>query len=180
MVETTFALREVFLEETGVAVPDVMVSVCDSCGTTVSIPHQSTPRLSAARRAKTRKLEARIPHHLDDALRLVSQELNVPSEAFNPMLFQYYFEQVASSSALANWVRRLAEEDLAEGIKDCRVSLRLTASQWETVSRALVHSGLPGRSALVQALILAALNDVMGKKSMRRRRDLERLAGLVR
>jgi hypothetical protein len=180
VVPTTFALREVYLEETGATVPDVLVAVCDSCGQTVSIPHQSTPRLAAARRAKTRKLEARIPRHLDDALRLVAQELDTPCEVFSPLLFQYYFEKVASSRTVANWVGGLAAAETVRGIKDCRLSLRLSDSQWETATRALARTGLQGRSALVQALILAAVQDVFERRSARRRRDLEHIAGLVR
>ncbi len=50
LVGTRFERRTVNLERPAVAVPDVLVAACTSCGETVAIPAQSSPRLQAARR----------------------------------------------------------------------------------------------------------------------------------
>ena len=47
--EITFTRRSFFLEQSNVDVKEVLVGVCNTCDTTISIPHQSSRKLKAAR-----------------------------------------------------------------------------------------------------------------------------------
>ena len=91
IVETRFERRTVKLERPAVAVPDVLVAVCTSCGETAVIPAQSSPRLQVARRREAIRFEARIPMVLDDALRLIAHQFAARHEAFEGSLIRYYF-----------------------------------------------------------------------------------------
>ena len=179
LVDTTFDLRPVHLEETGTTVENVLVGICDSCGETVTIPPQSTPRLKEARERKTRKLEVRVPHHLSDLLGLVAQEFDVPKDTFAPLLFRYYLHECTESPALANRVCSLAKDDVLSGPKDSRISLRLTDSQWDTLMRAWQACDVSDKSVLLNSVILVAWHDVFQARQNKRRKDLARVAELA-
>ena len=45
LVNTTFVSKDFYLEISKKTVSDVMQAVCDECGATVSISHQSLPKI---------------------------------------------------------------------------------------------------------------------------------------
>jgi hypothetical protein len=178
-VSTTYEYRTVHLEQTGVDVPDVLVGACDGCGGVVSIPAQSTPRLKAARDAKEAVINARIPRHLDDVLHLIADRYDAPSRAFCPALFRYYLRQVARSEPLARRVGRLAQEDLAKGSAEARVSLRLPEALWDEAWEAARQAGVRSRSDLLRGVILAAMEDSTTDRAPARRRALGEIAAVA-
>lgn len=48
LVDTTLVIKDYLLVESNINVPDLLQGVCDECGTTVSIPHQSMPQIKKA------------------------------------------------------------------------------------------------------------------------------------
>lgn len=178
-VEAVFSRRPVYLEETDATVPDVLVGICPRCDGIAGIPPQSTPRLAEARERKTRKLEVRIPAHLNDLLSMICRELDAPQDSFAPMMFRYYMHECVESRTLASWIARLTTDEMLSGSKGARISLRLTESQWNTLLSAWKASGVKNRTVFVNCLVLAAWHDVKHSVSRKRRRDLKRLAKLV-
>lgn len=45
LVDTTFDYRNLEIKESGKFVKNILVSLCDRCGSTVSTPAQSTPEI---------------------------------------------------------------------------------------------------------------------------------------
>lgn len=176
---TTYQYRTVRLERTGVDVSDVLVAVCDTCGGVVSIPAQSTPKLKEVREAKEATINARIPKHLEDVLRLVADRYSASSRAFISVLFRFYLNQVANSEPFARRVCRLSREDLAKGKSEARVSLRISEDLWHDALRGAREAGLSSRSDLLKGVILAALEDSTTERAPARRKVLEEIAAVA-
>jgi len=93
-VTTTFEYRTLELESPRAAVSDVLVAVCDECGEVAGIPHQSTPKIAAARDRELVKFEARVPRELEDALGLIAAKFHARPDALSAPLFRFYLREV--------------------------------------------------------------------------------------
>lgn len=175
-VATRYTYRTVHLEQSEVDVANVLVGVCELCGETASIPAQSTPKLKEAREEKTVVLNARIPHHLDDVLRLLADHFDVPSWSFRSGLVRFYLHELAENDGFARRVKRLAESGLAKGPAASKLSVRtsrqLASAAWERAREA----GLRTRTGMLKGLILAGYEDVLEGRAPRRAEVLEGIA----
>jgi hypothetical protein len=175
-VGVRYEYRAITLEESNIEVCDVLVAVCDDCGSVVSIPAQSFPRLKEARAEKDRTVEARIPLELDDVMRLISDHFNVSNNAFRAYLLRYYLHLLGDDERFARRVKRLSEKELALLKSRTRVSLRVSNELWTNAWSAGQRVGIGSWAELLKGIVLAAQEDVLGKKAPRRSEDLECIA----
>lgn len=175
-VAIRYTYRTVNLERSEVDVPDVLVGVCQTCGETVSIPAQSTPKLKEARQEKTVVLNVRIPHHLDDVLRMLADRFEAPPWSFCSGLVRFYLHELAENEAFARRIKRLGESDLASGPAATRLSVRtsqgLATAAWARARKV----GIRTRTEMLKGLILAAYEDVLQGRAPRRAEVLEGIA----
>lgn len=172
-----YEYRTVRLEKTNVDVPNVLVGVCDGCDGTVTIPAQSTPRLKEVRAAKEEVLQAHLPRHLDDVLRLIAHRLEAPEETFAPAMLRFYLREVATRPRFAGRVARLAVSELARGGGTTRRSLRLSRDLLEAAWQGARAAGIRTKTDLVRGVVVAAKEDVLESSSASaRRRAVEGIA----
>ncbi|HEX6370129.1 MAG TPA: hypothetical protein VF006_14505 [Longimicrobium sp.] len=178
-VETRFEYRTYSLERPRVDVPDVLVAVCTTCDRTVGVPYQSSPRLNEARKVAEAPLEARIPRHLDDVLAVVASHYGRNDSEFRGVIVRYYLHALAESSTFARHVRALAMGDLGQGSADERLSLKIQrpvlSRAWETARSA----GMRSRTEMVKGAIIAAAEDLEGRRGKKRRETLAEMAASV-
>lgn len=102
--DITFARRPFLLEQPTVVVNDVLVGVCNTCDTTISIPHQSSRKLRAAngevfqrgsgnvfadlglRGAALMLKKANVAHAILDRLEEGASMLSIPPEALDKLM----------------------------------------------------------------------------------------------
>lgn len=177
---TVFEYRTVRLEDSSVAVDDVLVGVCEGCGEVVSIPPQSTPRLREARAArKEHTLEARIPRHLEDVVFVISERLDVSPVALRGAIVRYYLDEIRRKPDTARRVERLARSELAGGACDARISVRVDRDAWKAAWVAARDAGVRSRADVIRGVLVAAKEDLIDGRAKARRRDLERLAAAM-
>ncbi len=185
-VPTVFAYRTIELENPRLSVADVLVSVCQLCGATVSVPWQSNQRLRAARKLENERLtqaariEARVPGQLYEALRLVTAHLEVKDEAFSTLVLRYYLSQVAHDKRFAHRVCRLAASDRSRGPASERISLKLSSGLRDGALRSARRCGVRDQSTLMRGVVTALWEDVFEKKAKKRLAFLEDLASASR
>ena len=118
VVPATVAERPVELEVSGVVVPDVLVTVCDTCGSTLSIPAQAEWQLQEARvAAAERKLTARVTRPQLDALHVIADALGAPEALLRARLFSYYLNLVRRDQAFAATLVRCARSPLPAALR---------------------------------------------------------------
>jgi hypothetical protein len=178
MRPVTYRYRPVALPQTGIEVPDVLVSVCDVCDRTVGIPAQSLPKVQVARERATRSVEARIPKELDDALGIISDRLHARPDAFRGALIRYYVTRIARDPAVARHVCELARSHEADGTPGGRISTRIEVNILGEATQRVRALGLRYESDMYRGIILAALLDTFdgGDPANERRAALEAIA----
>ncbi|MEY4512242.1 MAG: hypothetical protein RLZZ450_4364 [Pseudomonadota bacterium] len=167
---TTFAERDVpFSSGTGL-VSDVLVGVCDTCDTVVSIPQQSVPRIKDVVRQARRSVEVRVPRQLLDALGLACHELGFGADS-SPVVFRYYLKRIAGRSKLRARLASLAASEEAAGHASARFSAKLNDSMYALLQD-IEQSGIT-QSDLVKAMLVLIKQDVLDEKRADVRRDLQ-------
>lgn len=158
-VTTHFAYRDFPLEEPAVVVPNVLVGVCDVCGATASVPHQSTPKIREVRRKAEKSLEVRVPEHLLDAVGLIADSLHVPARAMLPLLVRFYLLEVSRDRELVRALVAASRSSVASGRRKGRVSIRMRADIVDKALKAGKSAGLEGISDLTRAAVVMAAID---------------------
>ncbi len=175
-VSTRFERRALQLERPRISVPDVLVAACTECDKVVAIPSQSSPKLNQARTEEMRKLEARIPKHLEDVLGLIAAEYGRTDKEFRASLLRYYLNEVSKHRGLANRVKKKALSDLALGKANGRISLRIKKSLMESAWRMAREVGIVRRSTLLAGVIVMAKEDVLDKPDSKHKKALAVIA----
>ncbi|GKW04257.1 hypothetical protein EO763_01480 [Pectobacterium odoriferum] len=119
----TFQLKDVPFNDNSSVVRQVLVGVCERCGSVTIIPHQSTPMIKKALDVQRKALESRVPAHMIDILNLASCELGGEPD-FIPTLMKYYLHTLAADRAAAKDIPRFLQSDLAKGKSEKRLSLK--------------------------------------------------------
>lgn len=170
---TTFMERTVSLSSGKGSVSDVLVAVCDACKDIVSIPQQSTPMIQESIKLARQPLEARVPRHLLDVMRLVSYELGFgPGE--QSALFRFFLQRVGRSKVSSLSLRKLANAEEAAGIADARFSIKLNEELFELMLKLEKETKL-NRTDLVKVIIVKMKHDVLDKKNKGLREDLREI-----
>jgi hypothetical protein len=187
-VATTFEYRTLELKSPRAAVSDVLVAVCDECGEVAGIPHQSTPKIAAARDRELVKFEARVPRELEDALGLIAAKFHARPDALSAPLFRFYLREVGRDESLARMVTELSHDRLAMAPNLGRISVGVVRPLWDAAWGRARAAGIRNKSELARGLILAAAVDARihdspalaiphhGKSARNRQYALEALA----
>jgi hypothetical protein len=174
---TTFRERDVPLRSGGGTVRDVLVAVCDTCGTVVGIPHQSVPRVAETVRHVRRGVEARIPRHLSDVAALVCHELGGGPDA-TAIAFRYYLERAATRRLMRANLPALAGGPEASGRATARFSAKLDDEAYEHLRRVEKATRLK-TTGVVKGLIVQMKHDILDRRGDVVRRDLRRILKLA-
>ncbi|MDH0866381.1 hypothetical protein [Mitsuaria sp. GD03876] len=96
VVRTTFSRRDVAFNDGKGTARDVLVGVCDECDRTVSVPHQSAPALSRARKAAAQAIEANLPAAYIDVLDCAVHRIDSQASTdFRRALVTYFVHKIA-------------------------------------------------------------------------------------
>lgn len=162
LVTTHFRTRTYRLVKSGVDVPGALVAVCDLCDKVAAIPAQTTPRIGEAlQRRKEESLEARIPTHLEDVIRLMASHYEAPVQTFRPGLLRFYLRELASDTQFAERVNTLAKSDMARGPARARISLRAPEPLLAKARERARRVGIATDAEMLRGLLLAAKEDVL-------------------
>ena len=174
---TTFRERTVPLSSGQGSVDNVLVGVCDSCDTVVSIPQQSVPRVKETIEKVREPLETRVPRHLLDALALSCDELGFSSRT-SLVLFRYYVHTLARNKRKWSAIARLASSPEAAGRSSARFSAKLSAAQRDEFSRLKTSTNL-NDSMLVKGVFLQIKHDILDKRDLRTRRAVQEVLAIA-
>ena len=176
---TTFTYRPFLLEKSKVEVPDVLVGVCSACDTTLTVPHQSVPKIKAARRKEPSRVDARIPKELRDVLGVLATEFGGDAESFAGGLVRYYMQEMTESRALARRVALLASSKEAAGTAGGRLAFRLDRCLLAKAMASVRGTAVSDKSALVRGIIVAAKHDVYDRPNKSRVNAFKAIAAAV-
>ena len=176
---TSFEIRDVTVAARPIAVPNVLVAVCDDCGEIAAIPAQSAPLLKEALEREPAKVIARINRRLEDAVRLISSHYGTRERDFRSLLVRYYLLELTRHRGLARRVARLAHSDVVKGKKTGRLEIRLPelalGAAWDVAQEV----GLRSQTAMIEGVLAAATEDVFDHRAPRRAAQLQELAALA-
>jgi hypothetical protein len=97
LVPTTFQYRDVAFDDGSGCVKNILVAVCDHCGTVVSIPAQSTPAIKRARDTAEIPLEVFLSAREIELLDVAAWRVDPDSTSrFRKPLLAYYIRRLAS------------------------------------------------------------------------------------
>ena len=155
MRATEYQYRPLRLEKTKVTVPQVLVGVCLTCDSTVSVPAQSMPRLKEARQRVMKEQNARISLELEDRLNMMAAELDARPEPFKGALCRYVLTRVVSDKPFARLVFKHARSADAKGTTGARVKFRAEAVLAEHAMVIADDAGIGDLSTILRGGILA-------------------------
>jgi hypothetical protein len=174
---TRFEYRTVRLEKSKIDVPDVLVGVCQTCDTTVTLPHQSTPRLKEARQPAPARIDARIPKELRDVLNALATEFGGSPEPFAGGMFRYYLAMMAHDAVLAKRIGKLADSEFASGTPGGRIAFRLDRTLIDdAMAKANAKRDVVDQSGLIRGIIVAAKEDAYDRPVAKRVEALRAIA----
>lgn len=172
---TTFKERNVPLSSGKGSVPNVLVAVCDTCDSVVSIPQQSAPRIQEVIHTTRHPIEARIPRHLIDALILVCYDLgSATSESKQSVVFRYYLQRISQTKTLHAKIKVHLTTDEAAGKSDARFSIKLNDELYAIFVKLEKQTKL-SKSELVKGIIVQMKMDVLDDKMKEPRDELKEL-----
>jgi hypothetical protein len=177
-VTTTYQRRNVPLSDGSATVPNVLVGVCDICDSVVTLPHQSTPRVSQVVHKERKSLEARIPAHMKDMLLMVSSELH-QSEGFEGYIVRYYLDSWGKRQLPVSRVKRYLRNDLFNGKANSRLTVRVVDPEASLNAIKDKVREMKTDSMVFKTIALAAYEDVIEKPNSKARKDLENIAAAV-
>ena len=174
---TRYEYRTIRLEKSKIDVSDVLVGVCQTCDTTVMLPHQSTPRIKEARQTLPSRIDARIPKELRDVIGMLASEFGGSPEPFAGGMLRYYLAMTAQDSALAKRIGKLANSVVTEGTPGGRIAFRLDQSLInDALAKVNAKTDLVDQSGLIRGIIAAAKEDTFDRPVAKRAEALRAIA----
>ncbi len=180
-VSTTFAVRTTKIKdgEKFLKVPDVLVSVCDECDTTVGVPQQSFSAIAEVRKkAEKETLEVRLPRHLLDILNAAIQMLSIEvSSDLRGQLVRIYLAKMQESSLKK--LRGNLKSDLLKGVfkRSSRLSIKVNSQLDLHVAELRKAAGFK-TTELIDSVIVEVKHDILDGMNPSRREEM-RLALLA-
>lgn len=170
----TYDLRDVPLSDGSGTVRNVLVGVCDTCGSVISLPHQSTPLVKKVREGQRQPLEGRVPAHIVDILNLASDQLGAGPD-FTPGLLKYYLHSLAENEPSAKRLIKYQKSDLFTGKAQKRLSIkgRRVKDDADIVMQ-ISHIGT--KTDLLKSVVLQINDEILVNPKPRR---IKELRGLV-
>jgi len=173
----TFRLMDVPFSDGCGLVKNVLVGVCDVCGSVAVVPHQSTPLIKKQLDKQRKGLEGRVPSHLVDILNLASDQLGAATD-FVPSLIKFYIHALSTNEISPADLPGLLMSDLAKGRSTKRISVkgRYISDEAERV-KASAHIG--STTELLKSVVLKINEDILVQKRPERIKALESLVAAI-
>lgn len=143
-------------------IPGLLVAVCESCGTVLTIPAQSCARINALRkttRPATKPIDARVSPELEEALNLVVSEVGGPASIVQSGLLRFYLGQVAESPEVAARVKERSTNFLVASAGTRRLTVRVVPAQFQGAARAAKAAGVKTNGELLRGIAALAVED---------------------
>ncbi|MEI6541981.1 MAG: hypothetical protein WCL60_00565 [Methylococcales bacterium] len=158
-VNTTYKLRNVPFSDNSGIVKNVLVGVCDCCGSVVALPHQSTPAVKRQLEKQKASLESRVPAHLIDILNLSCDKLGANTD-FSPTIIRYYIHALSNKELPHNDMAKYLESNLAKGKSEKRLSIKGKNIIYD-VENLKKLTNIFSTSDLIKSIILKINNDIL-------------------
>lgn len=174
IVTTTFKVSRVPLSSGKGHVSDILAGICDHCGSVVSIPQQSTPRIREALNSKKYSIEVRVPIQLLDILLLASDQFGMGHpDQLKDSLLRYYIALAESDKKISLELKKFSESDLAAGSGQ-RLSLKVNEVIYQKFAKVIERTKL-SKTQVIKGLILQINEDVLQKRVKKRIEELEKV-----
>ena len=183
VVATTFLRRDVPFNDGSAVAKNILVGVCDVCGTTVSIPAQSTPAISKARKEATESIEANLPAIYLDVLDYAVHTIDHrASTDFRRVLLSYFLHRAASDAQLAGKLKAMHSKALLRfpehrGIARRRLSMKVPARINEDL-QSLVRRTELNTTELLKSVVFGIQDDVLNAPKAKLIEELQVLAAI--
>tara|TARA_R110002072_G_scaffold302924_1_gene489829 strand:- start:112 stop:705 length:594 start_codon:yes stop_codon:yes gene_type:complete len=171
--DAIFRLRDVPFSDGSGLVKNVLVGVCDKCGSVALVPHQSTPLIKKQLDKQRKALEGRVPSHLIDILNLASDQLGAATD-FVPSLIKFYIHGLSKNEISSSNLSGFLNSELAKGKATKRISLkgRYVLEEAELV-KASAH--IDSTTELLKSVVLKINDDILVHKCPKLIQALENL-----
>jgi len=176
-VTTTYRRRDVPMSDGSGLVRNVLVGVCDTCDTIVSLPQQSVPMVKAVVKRKRTSVEARVPVHVRDMLAMVSDAMG-HGPGFDQHIVRFYISEWAEKGVPRTRLARYRRDELFYGNEaTARLSYKFRGAD-DLVNTLREESGM-NTTELLKAVTFAAYEDVIERPQSRARKALKNIASVV-
>ncbi|MCS3509781.1 hypothetical protein [Achromobacter sp. JUb104] len=168
LVSTTFVRRDVPFSDGSGAVKGLLIGACDSCGATVSIPAQSTPAISKARKQALESIETNLPAIYVDILDYIVHTIDHrASTDFRRVLLTYFMHKAANDAQAPEMLRQTFQRALEafperRGAARRRLSMKVPARVTEDLRR-LEASTLLNKTDLIKSVVFDMRDKVLDK-----------------
>lgn len=182
-VTTTFQRRDVPFNDGSAVAKSILVGVCDECGDTVSIPAQSTPAISKARKAATASIEANLPAIYLDVLDYAVHTIDHrASSDFRRVLLSYFLHRAAGNAQLAGKLKAMHGKALLRfpehrGIARRRLSMKVPARINEDLQSLTRRTEL-NTTELLKSVVFGIQDDVLNAPKAKLIEELQVLAAI--
>ncbi len=161
-VNTRMEYRDYTPSGWDIAVPDILVAVCERCGGVVGIPHQSTPKLNEFRQGKaadSESIEARVPRVIEEAVELMTASLGGEPRSVRPTILRYYLNLIANDPAVAEAVKLGAAKPIVMGGSGRRLAVKMPRHRWEPAWESAKAVGISSKGQLLRGIVVLAAED---------------------
>ncbi|MDR0306731.1 MAG: hypothetical protein LBI42_07825 [Chitinispirillales bacterium] len=178
LVSTTF--RYAPLNYGGRVIPDVLQDFCDACGSSVSIPQQSSFVVREYRRAQyNHSLEFRIPPHHRDILIAIGMTHNIshkPNTLFR-IISELYLSKISlpQGQKVKKKILSAMGDDLAKGASKSRLSCLFPDTAYSAL-RDISEEANVKTSSIAKGIIVTAKYDILDNLDKELAKEFEELA----
>lgn len=188
-VETTFDYRNVPFDDGSGEVKDILVAVCDECGTVAAIPAQSTPAIRRTRETAEIPLEVSLSAPEIEILDAAAFKIDPQATPrFRKAIFTYYLgrfelnadELNAVKIDLDRWVAVREQRKASAKVKipTRRLSFKIAPRTEQRVVAVLSRTGW-SKTKLVRSVVMRAERDILEEKARQSVIDLQQIAAAV-
>ncbi|HEY9321067.1 MULTISPECIES: hypothetical protein [unclassified Achromobacter] len=183
LVSTAFVRRDVPFSDGSGTVRNILVGVCSQCGGTVSIPAQSTPAISKARKQALESIETNLPAVYVDILDYAVHTIDHrASTDFRRVLLTYFMHKAANDAGAPELLRAAFERAVAtfpekRGAPRRRLSMKVPARVTEDIRRLEASTSL-NKTDLIKSVVFDIQNKVLERPSPRLLEELRALSAI--
>lgn len=169
VIRTTVYFYRDFTLDSGRKVQNVLQGVCQTCGTAISIPAQSTPKIQEAIQQKSLPLEVRLPAILEDVLYSIGHNSHLDKTVTLKCLIQFYSNKMASENngAIRKFILGVkARTPNWLGNKSSRLSMKISVPFADRMDAVTENLSL-NKSDLITGILVRAKADLLEKSNSR-------------
>jgi hypothetical protein len=177
LVTTTF--RYAPLKYNGLVIPEVLQDFCDTCGSPVSIPHQSSYRIREFREQYNHALEFRVPSHHTDILLAIGMTHKVSQKpnSLCRIISELYLSKIIKPDGqdVQRKIIEALDEDLAKGKSKGRLSCLFPDTTYSTL-KTVADEEKTTSSTIVKGIIVMAKHDILDNEDKKITKEFEEFA----